>query len=219
MDRATGSEVVGGDDNVGVDWSRFTGVGPGFTDFGKAGDDVGGKFAFAVRGGVENEVAVCLVLGDKPLIDDGFERFERAIFVAGFPEPAIGEGDAGLGGDGAIGWEVLACVLFERFDIGVVERGWGILAGVELGDNAVGLEFFDEGVDFVERDFGVRDSAPGGIPAIENEHCDFSVVGEKFGELIFDELDFFGCDIVVPDIVAEIKNAVVEANFEALVFE
>ena|GEM_PF-4174857 len=154
------------------------------------------------------------VLGDEPFFDDGFCWFERAIFVAGFPEPAIGEGDAGLGRDRAFGGWVLTSVLLEGFDVTVVERGRGVLACVELGNDAVWLEFFHEGVYFVERDFGVGDPAPGGVPSIEYEHGDFAVVCEEFGELVFDELDFFGRDIEVADVVAEIEDAVVEAGLD-----
>lgn len=104
--------------------------------------------------------------------------------------------------------------MFECFDIAVIERARGILAGVEFGNDAVGLEFFDKGVDFIEGDFVVGDSAPWSVPAIEDEHSDFAVVGEEFGELIFDELDFGGGDVVVADVVAKIKNGVVEAGFD-----
>src|SRR3954452_10375837 len=103
---------------------------PGSTDLLQSGDHVGSKAAFTIRGSVEDEVAVPLVLGDQPLVHDAVDGLKLGIGVALLPEPAVGKSDARLGGDAAVAWQRLSGVLLERFDVGIVEGRLGVLAGV-----------------------------------------------------------------------------------------
>ena len=209
-----GRQIGRGDDDIAIERRRWSGVTPRFADLRQSLHDVGRKLSLARRRRVEDHVDVQLVLRHQPLVDHLRHRLERAGGVGLLPEPAIGERDAGNGRDRAFAGDLLAGILLEPLDVAVVERRRGILARVEVGDQAIGLEPLDERVDLVERHFVVGDPAPRRVPAVEHEHGDVAVVGQQLGELALDQVDLGARDVEMPNVIAQVEDGKVKRDLE-----
>src|SRR5258706_11252890 len=96
--------------------------------------------SFAVRWSIQNQVAVSEVQWSKPLVDDSLHRLERSIRVSLLPEPSFGKGRTGEGRHVAKFWDLLPGILLKSLHIGIVESARRILTGIEIADQAVGLE-------------------------------------------------------------------------------
>ena len=121
----------------------------------------------------------------KPLVNNSLYRLERSIRVSLLPEPSFGKGRTGEGRHVATFWDLLPRILLKGLHIGVVESTGRILTGIEVADQAVGLQVLDMLINLVERHFFIRDAAPRRIPAIGDEDVDFAVAGEQLRQLIF----------------------------------
>jgi len=212
-------EVWCGDGHRGLQAGSWAWVLPQLADLREPADGVFIESSVGVGRDVEDQIAVSLVEGDEPLVDDlpGGTKLLRG--VVALPEPFALEGGGGLGGNEAVGGDLLAGVLLVLADVGVVERGAWILAGVVVGDQTVGLELLDVIVDLAEGKLVVGDARPGGVPAVEDHGCDLAVVGEELGELCLDQLDLAGSDLIGPDIGAKIEDGEVEAGLESVAAE
>jgi len=62
-------------------------------------------------------------------------------------------------------------------DIGVAERRAGILTGVVVDDETVGLMTLDVVVDLAKGNLIVGDPAPTGVPAVEDDGGDLAIIG------------------------------------------
>lgn len=115
--------------------------------------------AFSVRGDVEDEVAVCFVVGSDVFLDEPAYVLEFVCRHRFLPEPGALYAQAGQGGEAVFaGIYLLACALFVRFDVGVEQCLTRVLGCIEVHDEAVGLQAFDEVVDFLEWYFFVGDA-------------------------------------------------------------
>src|SRR4029077_10447984 len=137
------------------------------------------ELPFAVRWSVQNQVAVSEIQWPKPLVNDSLHRLERSIRVSLLPEPSFGEGHTRQGRHVATFWDLLPGILLKSLHIGIVESARRILTGIEIADQAVGLEILNVLIDLVERHLFIRDATPRCIPAIRDEDVDFAIAGEK----------------------------------------
>src|SRR5713226_1137824 len=136
------------------------------------------KLPFAVRWSVQNQVAVSEIQWPKPLVNDSLHRLERSIRVSLLPEPSFGKGRTGEGRHVATFWDDLTGILLKSLHIGIVESARRILTGIEIAEQAVGLQVLDMGVDLMERYLFISDAGPRRIPSIGDEDVDFSIAGE-----------------------------------------
>ena len=95
---------------------------------------------FAVRWSIENEVAVSEIQRTKPLVNNSLYRLERSIGVSSLPEPSFGKGRTRECRHVATFWDLLPGILLKSLHIGIVESARRILTGIEVADQAVGLE-------------------------------------------------------------------------------
>src|SRR4029077_19404323 len=135
--------------------------------------------SFAVRWSIENQVAVSEIQWPKPLVNNSLYRLERSIRVSLLPEPSFGKGRTREGRHVATFWDLLPGILLKSLHIGIVESARRILTGIEIADQAVGLEILNVLIDLVERHLFIRDATPRCIPAIRDEDVDFAIAGEK----------------------------------------
>mgnify|MGYP007056173052 CR=1 FL=1 len=165
-------------------------------------DGVGIHLSVAVRGDVEDEVAVGVVVGTYVFLDEPADVAELVGRHGFLPEPCALERQAGEGRQPVLaGAYLLPCALLIRLDVGVEECLAGVFGGIEVHDEAVGLQALDVVVDVRERDVVVADARPGGVPAVDDEGRDVAVVREKFLELGLDELRVLGLDVSRTDAV------------------
>src|SRR5258708_32550330 len=94
-----------------------------------------------------------------------------------FPEPTVRKGHTRKGRHVAVFRDLLSGILLKRLHIGVVESARRILTGVEVAEEAVGLQVLDVLIDFPERHLLIRDAAPRRIPSIGDEDVDLSIAG------------------------------------------
>src|SRR5271154_4673340 len=126
-----------------------------------------------------------------------------SIHVSLLPEPPIGKGHTRKGRHVAAFWDLLPCILLKGLHIGIVESIGRILTGVEIADQAVGLQVLDMLINLMERYLFIRDSAPRSIPAIGDEDVDLSIANEQLRQLIFNELHLSRCHIEMTDVIAQ----------------
>src|SRR6476646_8254043 len=167
----------------------------------QAAHKIGREPSFAVRWSIQNQVAVSEIQWPKPLVNDSLHRLERFTRVSLLPEPSFGKGRTGEGRHGATVWHLLPGILLKSLHIGIVESARRILTGIEITDQAVGLEILNVRIDLVERHLFIRDATPLRIPAIGDEDVDFAIAGEQLRQLIFDELDLGWCDVEMTDVI------------------
>ena len=105
---------------------------------------------------VEDEGAVCFVERYQVLVDNPFGRFHVRCGEVAFPEPRRVQRQARQGRRpvGVFG-DVLSGILFEGLDVGVEQCVLWVFGRVQVHDEAVRLELFNEVIDVVERDFFV----------------------------------------------------------------
>src|SRR5713101_3174934 len=87
------------------------------------------------------------------------------------------------------------CPAFCSNHIGIVESVRRILTGIEIADQAAGLEILNVLIDLVERYLFIRDATPRCIPAICDEDINFSIAREQLRQLIFDEPNLDRCHV------------------------
>jgi len=114
----------------------------------------------------------------KPLVNNSLYRLERSIRVSLLPEPSFRKGRTGEGRHVASFWDLLPGILLKSLHIGIVESARRILTGIEIADQAVGLEILNVLIDLVERYLFIRDATPRRIPAICDEDINFSIARE-----------------------------------------
>src|SRR6266436_4781138 len=134
--------------------------------------------SFAVRWSIENQVTVSEIQWPKPVVNNSLYRLERSIRVSLLPEPSFGKGRTGEGRHVATVWDLLTGILLKSLHIGIVESARRILTGIEIAEQAVGLQVLDMGVDLMERYLFISDAGPRRIPSIGDEDVDFSIAGE-----------------------------------------
>src|ERR1700722_2913426 len=98
---------------------------------------------------------------------------------------------------------LLSSILLKSLYIGIVESARRILTGVEVAEEAVGLQILDMLIDLLERYLFIGDTAPRCILSIRDEDVDLSIAGEQFRQLISDELYLGRSDVEMADIVAQ----------------
>src|SRR5271170_506593 len=98
-----------------------------------------------------------------------------SIHVSLLPEPPIGKGHTRKGRHVAAFWDLLPCILLKGLHIGIVEPTGRILTGIEVADQAVGLQILDMRINFMEHHLFICDTAPRSVPAISNEYVDLSI--------------------------------------------
>ena len=170
------------------------------------------KPTLTVRGRVANQVAQPPVLRLEPLFDHHLHPARRRFFIPlllGSPSVSVTQDWDGMRLSTGSSCPAFS---FKGLDIRIEQRRGRVLAGVEFGNQAVWLEPLDERVDLMERDFVVRDPAPGRVPAVEDEHVDLAIVAQQLGQLGLDAGDLLWRDVVVPDIAAEVEDRVVQPD-------
>ena len=178
MNGLAGRQVTRRDDNVLAELCHGARMFPCLADVFEPAHHVGRKSSFPGRGSIEDQVAMPAIERLKPLVHHGRHGLKLAIRVRLFPEPPIRKGHTGEGRKVTVLGNLLPRILFIRFDIGIVESAGRILTGVEVAEEAVGLETLDVLVDLVERDLFIRNAAPRSIPSISDEDVDLSIAGE-----------------------------------------
>src|SRR5580693_10194027 len=132
-----------------------------------------------------------------------------------FPEPTVREGHTRKGRHVAVFRNLLSGILLKRFHIGIVESARRILTGVEIAEQAVGLQILYMLIDLLERHLFISDTAPRCIPSIGDEDVDLSIAGEQFRQLISDELYLGRSDVEMADIVTQRQDRIIEAHPQA----
>src|SRR6266481_3260815 len=176
---------------------------PRLADLFQAAHNVGRKASFTGRGSIQNQVAVSSIQRVKPLFHNGRHGLEMSIRVSLFPEPTIREGHTRKGRHVTVHRDLLSGILLKRLHIGIVESARRILTGVEVAEQAVGLQTLDMLIDLRERYLFISNTAPRCIPSISDEDVDLSIAGEQFRQLISDELYLGRSDVEMADIVAQ----------------
>src|SRR5271154_4288124 len=95
-----------------------------------------------------------------------------------FPEPSVRKGHTRQSRYVAALRDLLSGILLKRFHIGIVESARRILTGVEVANEAVGLQVLDVLIDLAERYLFIRDTAPWRVPAIGDEDVDLPIASE-----------------------------------------
>src|SRR5260370_2423282 len=138
-----------------------------------------------------------------------------SIRVPLFPEPTARKGHTRKGRYVAVFRDLLSGILLKRLHIGIVESARRILTGVEIAEQAVGLQILDMLIDLRERYLFISNTAPRCIPSISNEDVDLSIAGEQFRQLISDELYLGRSDVEMADIVAQRQDRIIESHPQA----
>src|SRR6266403_1976271 len=188
---------------------------PRLADLFQAAHNVWRKASFTGRGSIQNQVAVSAIQRLKPLLHHGRHRLEMSIRVSLFPEPTVRKGYTRKGRHVAVFRDLLSGILLKRLHIGMVESSRRILTGVEVAEQAVGLQVLDMFIDLLERYLFICDAAPRRIPSIGDEDVDLSIAGEQLRQLIFDEFYFGRSDVEMADIVAQRQDRIIESHAEA----
>src|SRR6266478_4709706 len=185
---------------------------PRLADLFQAAHNVGRKASFTRRGSIQNQVAVSSIQRVKPLVHNGRHGLEMSIRVSLFPEPTMREGHTRKGRHVTVHRDLLSGILLKRFHIGIVESARRILTGVEVAEQAVGLQVLDMRIDLLERYLFISDAAPRRIPSIGDEDVDFSIAGEQLRELIFNELYLGRSDVEMANIIALPQDRIIEPH-------
>ena len=153
---AFGGTVLGEvatDDGDLAGWDRLCGACmlPELAYLAKCFDGIVVHQAFSIRGYVEHEVAVGLIVGADVFLDEPSYVLEFVCRHGFLPEPGALYAQAGHCGEVVFaGVYLLPGALFIRFDVGVEQCLAGILGCIEVHDEAVGLQALDVFVDFLE---------------------------------------------------------------------
>src|SRR5258708_7919937 len=102
-----------------------------------------------------------------------------SIRVSLLPEPSIGKSHTRKSRYVAALWDLLPGILLKGLHIGIVESARRILTGIEVADQAVGLQVLDMLVNLMERHLFICDTAPRSIPAIGDEDVNLSITTEQ----------------------------------------
>src|SRR5260370_32003875 len=138
-----------------------------------------------------------------------------SIRVSLFPERTVRKGYTRKGRHVAVFRDLLSGILLKRLHIGIIESARRILTGVEVAEQAVGLQILDMFIDLPERYLFIRDPAPRRIPSIGDDDVDLSIACEQFRQLIFDELYLGRSDVEMADIVAQRQDRIIEPHPQA----
>src|SRR5258708_33916209 len=101
-----------------------------------------------------------------------------SICVSLLPEPSIGKGHTRKSRYVAALWDLLPRILLKGLHVGIVESARRVLTGVEVADQAVGLQVLDVLVNLMERHFFIGDATPRRIPAVGDEDVNPSIAAQ-----------------------------------------
>src|SRR5579859_2848669 len=203
------------DHNVLAEFWHGAGMLPRLADLFEAAYNVRREASFTGRGSIQNQVAMSAIQRLKPLFHDGRYRLEVSSRVLLFPEPTIRQGDTRKGRHVAVFRDLLSGILLKRLHIGIVETARRILAGVQVAEQAVGLQPLDMLIYLAKRHLLIGNAAPRRIPSVSDEDVNFFIAGEQLRELIFDELYLGRSHVEMADIVAERQNRIVKTDPQA----
>src|SRR5260370_8965295 len=88
-----------------------------------------------------------------------------SIRVSLFPEPTVRKGYTRKGRHVAVFRDLLSGILLKRLHIGIIESARRILTGIEVAEQAVGLQILDMFIELPERYLCIRDPPPPRIPS------------------------------------------------------
>src|SRR5580698_387220 len=128
--------------------------------------NIGRQAYLTIRRSIQNQIAMSAIQRLKPLVHHSCHRLEMAVDVLLFPEPPVRKCHTRQSWYIAALRDLLSGILLKRLHVGIVESARRILAGVEVADQAIGLQVLDVVIDLAERYLFIRDTAPWRVPAI-----------------------------------------------------
>src|ERR1700730_18153881 len=132
-----------------------------------------------------------------------------------FQNHPSGKGHTRKGWHVATLWDLLPCVLLKGFHIGIVESTGRILTGIEVADQAVGLQVLDMLINLMERHLFICDTAPRRIPAIGDEDVDLPIATEQLRQLVFNELNLSWCHVEIAGVIAQRQDRIIDSHPKA----
>ena len=94
-----------------------SGMFPRSPNLRQAAHHIGSEAPFSSRRSVQNQIAVSGVERDEPVVNYRFDRLQPSTLVRSFPEPAVGQRNARIGGHAAFIRHQLTSVLLKRLQV------------------------------------------------------------------------------------------------------